>query len=317
MNTRVNGLLALIVGALTAVQSRLNGQLSKEIHNGIAAAVISFITGWILLWILCFGIKREREGLKALYKGYRTGRLGWWELIGGMGGGFFVATQSGTVPVIGVAIFTIATVGGQTVASLVVDKLGISPSGKKQITIPRVFAAVMTLFAVSVAVYPQLANAHLAPLPVILSVIVGIIVSFQQALNARVNVVTQRPLATAFLNFLMGFIVLIIALTVNLANGGEIGPMPHNFWLYTGGSIGLIFIATSAHVVRSLGVLNFVLFSVTGQLTGALLLDWLAPAAKTTVSANLIFGTIITLGSIAISRYFDQGSTAPRSKPAK
>ena len=310
MNVGINGLLALVVGALTALQSRLNGQLSKEIHNGIAAAVISFLSGWLILWILCFGIKREREGLKALYNGYRTRQLGWWELIGGMGGGFFVATQSGTVPVIGVALFTISTVGGQTVASLVVDKLGISPSGKKHITIPRVFAAVMTLFAVSVAVYPQLVHAHLAVLPVVLAVTVGVIVSFQQALNARVNAVTRRPLATAFLNFLMGSIVLIIALAVNLANGGHIGAMPHNFWLYTGGSIGLIFIATSAHVVRSLGVLNFVLFSVTGQLTGALLLDWLAPAAKTPVSANLIFGTLITLGSIAISRYFDQGSAS-------
>ena len=312
MNIGINGILALFVGALTALQSRLNGQLSKDIHNGIAAAVISFLTGWVCLWLLCFGIKREREGLRALYKGYRSGQLGWYELIGGMGGGFFVATQSGTVPVIGVALFTIATVGGQTVASLIVDKLGISPSGKKHITLPRVFAAIMTLFAVSIAVYPQLAHAHLALLPVIMAVTVGIIVAFQQALNARVNVVTRRPLATAFLNFLMGFIVLIIALGVNLVNGGKIGALPHNFWLYIGGPIGLIFIATSAHVVRSLGVLNFVLFSVTGQLTGALLLDWLAPAAHTTVSANLIFGTIITLGSIAISRFFDQGTAASR-----
>ena len=301
----LNGLLALVVGALTALQSRLNGQLSKDIHNGIAAAVISFLSGWLVLWFLCFAFKEEREGLKALYKGYRTRKLGWWELVGGMGGGFFVATQSGAVPIIGVAIFTIATVGGQTVASLVVDKLGISPSGKKQITIPRVFAAVMTLFAVTIAVYPKLANGNFKALPVLFAVIVGIVVAFQQALNARVNVVTRRPLATAFLNFLMGTIVLLIALSVNLANGGSIGPMPHNFWVYTGGTIGLIFIATSAHVVKSLGVLNFVLFSVTGQLTGALLLDWLAPAAHTTVSANLIFGTAITLGSIAISRLFD------------
>ena len=45
--------LAIIVGALTAVQSRLNGQLSTDIHNGIAAALISFGTGWIFVIAAC------------------------------------------------------------------------------------------------------------------------------------------------------------------------------------------------------------------------------------------------------------------------
>ena len=299
-------LLAVLVGALTAIQSRLNGQLSKDIHNGLAAAIISFGSGWIVLFILCFGIKVERQGLRNIWKAVNSGRLKRWEVIGGMGGGFFVATQSITVPKLGVAIFTIATVGGQTVASLLVDKLGIGPAGKKQVTIPRIFAAVMTLFAVTVAVFPDLSHATFSAIAVAMTLVVGVVISFQHALNGRVNVVATRPLATAFLNFLMGTFVLAIALAINLGNGGSIGHLPTTAWLYLGGPIGVIFIATSAYVVKHMGILNFVLSSVTGQLIGALALDWLAPAAHTKVSSYLVTGVVMTLGSILISRYFER-----------
>ena len=297
--------LAIFVGALTAVQSRLNGQLSKDIHNGIAAAIISFGTGWIVLFILCFGLKEERTGLANIWKGVKSGRLARWEIVGGMGGGFFVATQSITVPKLGVAIFTIATVGGQTVASLLVDKIGLSPAGKKQITIPRVFAAIMVLFAVTVAVYPDLSHSTFSFVAVGITLFVGVVISFQQALNGRVNVVATRPLATAFLNFVMGTIVLSVALAINLGNGGTIGHLPTNPWIYLGGPIGVIFISVSAFAVKRMGILNFVLSSVTGQLIGALALDWLAPAAHTSVNSFLITGVLMTLGSILIGRYFE------------
>ena len=298
--------LAIVVGALTAVQSRLNGQLSKDIHNGIAAAIISFGTGWLVLFILCFGLKEERAGLANIWKGVKSGRLARWEIIGGMGGGFFVATQSITVPKLGVAIFTIATVGGQTAASLLVDKIGLSPAGKKKITIPRIFSAIMVLFAVTVAVFPDLAHATFSLIAVAVTLFVGVVISFQQALNGRVNVVARRPLATAFLNFVMGTIVLAVALAINLGNGGTIGSLPTHPWIYLGGPIGVIFISVSAFAVKRMGILNFVLSSVTGQLIGALALDWFAPAAHTSVNSFLITGVLMTLGSILLGRYFER-----------
>ena len=74
-------------------------------------------------------------------------------------------------------------------------------------------------------------------------------------------------------------------------------------WIFIAG---VIFIATSAFAVKHMGILNFVLSSVTGQLIGALLLDWLAPAANTTLSGYLVTGVFMTLGSILVSRYFEK-----------
>ena len=297
--------LASIVGALTAIQSRLNGQLSTDIHNGIAAALISFGTGWIFVIAFCLFNKPDRLGLTNIWTGLRKRTLKPWEIIGGMGGGFFVAIQSSVVPVIGVAIFTICTVGGQTASSMVVDFLGISPSGKHRVTWLRGLTAIITLLSVTIAVFPQLRSSTFKIAPIVLAITVGIVVAFQQALNGRMNVISARPLATTFVNFLMGSIVLTIALIYNLLRGGSIGNLPHGIVVYLGGPIGVLFIAVSAYTVKHLGILNFILFSVTGQLIGALLLDWLSPAAHTKVSAYLITGTTMTLIAVVSSRIFD------------
>jgi transporter family-2 protein len=221
-----------------------------------------------------------------------------------MGGGFFVAIQSSTVPIIGVAIFTICAVGGQTISSMIVDLIGLSPSGKHKVTPVRAVTAIVTLISVTIAVYPDLQSATFRFAPILFAIIVGVVVSFQQAINGRVNVVSTRPLATTFVNFLMGSTVLTIALIINLARGGTVGALPTTFVVYLGGIIGVIYIAVSAFTVRHIGILNMILFSVTGQLIGALLLDWLAPAAHTKVTSYLLTGTAMTLGAVVSSRIF-------------
>jgi transporter family-2 protein len=225
-------------------------------------------------------------------------------VIGGMGGGFFVAVQSIAVPQLGVALFSITSIGGQTVASLVVDKLGISPRGKQAISPIRIFLAVAILFAVTLSVFPDLGKANFKLLPVILGLIVGCVVSFQQAINGQVNEVSKEPLSTALINFLMGTSVLMIALAVNLLTGAHVNHFPHTWWLYMGGMCGVAFIAVSAHVVKHLGILNFILFSVAGQLVAAVFIDWAFPTPSAKLTGYLISGTAMTLLAVASSRLF-------------
>lgn len=302
------GFIALIVGALLSVQSRANGQLAVDVHNSVGAAIISNFVGWAFLWVLLLARKSERAGFKEVLRAIRSHQLRWWELFAGVGGTVFLIMQSSAVPQIGVAIFSISVVGGQTASSLLVDKIGLSTNGKQHITWPRVFAAIMTLIAVTIAVYPDLGKANFKILTIVLCIGAGMIVSIQHALNSRVNQISKRSIVTTWINFLVGTFFLAIALAVDFLRGGSIGPLPHNVWVYIGGPCGLIFIAVASNVVKYLGVLNFVLFVVTGQLVGALLLDWIIPAQKGTLSGYLVIGTVITLGSIAFSRFY-QGSS--------
>lgn len=302
-------IFAVLIGVVVAIQSRVNGQLSVDLNSGLAAALISFLTGLSVLCILVFGIKRERTGLFLIFKGIRRKQLTWWEVSGGLLGGCFVAVQSITVPQIGVALFTISVVAGQTVSSLFVDKAGLSSSGKQKITVARTLGAIATLVAVFIAVYPALTNSEFRFLPLSLALIVGVFASIQQGLNGRVNAVAKRPLATAWLNFATGTVIVLIALSINLASGAEITPLPNNFWVYTGGSLGLIFVAVSAYIIAHLGVLNFVILNIAGQLAGAVAIDWIAPAKAGSLNGYLIFGTVMTIASIAVSRILEARKT--------
>ena len=296
---------AVLIGVVVAIQSRINGQLSADLNNGLAAALVSFLTGLTLVTILVFGFKREREALFRIFTAVKSKQLVTWEVMGGILGGFFVAAQSAVVPQIGVALFTISVVAGQTVSSLLVDKAGITPSGKQKITKPRIIGAIATLIAVGIAVFPDLTNSEFRFLPLIFSLIVGVFASIQQGMNGRVNVVAGRPLATAWLNFASGTVVVVIALSINLALGATIGSFPSNFWVYTGGSAGLIFVAVSAFIIKHLGVLNFVILNIAGQLIGAVLIDWIFPAKAGSLNGYLIFGTFMTIASIAVSRLYE------------
>jgi transporter family-2 protein len=298
-------IFAVLIGVVVAIQSRINGQLSVDLDNGLAAALVSFLTGLAIVSVLVFGFKREREALFRVFEAIKNKQLVTWELMGGVLGGFFVAAQSAVVPQIGVALFTIAVVAGQTISSLLVDKVGMTPSGKERITKPRIFGAVATLIAVAIAVFPDLTNSEFRFLPLTFALIVGVFASFQQGMNGRVNVVGKRPLATAWLNFVSGTIVVVIALSVDLALGATIEPLPGNFWVYTGGAAGLIFVAVSAYIIKHLGVLNFSILNIAGQLVGAILIDWLAPTKAGSLNGCLIFGTVMTIISIAVSKLYE------------
>ncbi len=297
--------LAVLVGSLTAAQSRFNGELSFQIHNGIGAGLISNTVGCIILIAIALIFKREREGIFKTIAAVKSGQLAWWEMLGGLGGTIFLSAQGVTVPEIGVAFFTIALVGGQTASSLLVDKIGLTPSGKKPITIARISIATVTLISVTVAVYPELVNSTFRILPVFFAVVAGVVVAFQQAVNARVNAISERPLATTFFNFTIGAFFLLIALGINLSRGGSIGRLPTSPWSYLGGLFGITFIAVSAYTLKHIGLLNFITFSVSGQLIGALLFDWLAPAAHTSVSGYLLTGTAMTMCAVVASRFIN------------
>ena len=139
---------AVVVSALTVVQSRINGQLGKELDDGILAAWISFVIGLVAIVVIVVASKRHRKAVGVLRDAVRKkpgrGRLiAPWELLGGLGGATFVAAQSTTVQYLGVAVFTVAVVAAQNANSLVVDRVGLGPAGVQAITSRRVVAAII------------------------------------------------------------------------------------------------------------------------------------------------------------------------------
>ena len=299
----VAGATALAVGALTALQSRINGEMASVTQSGLQAAIVSFGTGWILLTVILLASPGVRRGLASVVAALRSGALRWWQIVGGLLGGFFVAVQSATVPLIGVAVFTVAVVAGQVSNSIIVDRLGLGPAGRQAVTPTRVISAILAVGAVVIAVSDRLGGGvEGSTFAVIAALVAGLAIAVQQAINGRVGATARNAWTAAWVNFTLGTVMLGVAL--GLAWGFtefDPGALPAGpWWLYLGGTIGVLFIAAAAWVVQRLGVLLFALLAITGQLTGALLLDWLAPAAGVTFHLTLVFGVLLAAVAVAV-----------------
>lgn len=291
------------VGALTALQSRVNGGLSAVLNNGFQAAVISFGSGLILLTLLVVFVTPVRRGLQRIPPAIRAGQIKPWQIAGGLIGGAFVAIQASTVPIVGVAVFTVATVAGQSANSLFVDRLGLGPAGRQAITVARVASAILAVIAVFIAVVDRFGSANFSGIAVALAFLGGVGIAVQQAINGRVGSVSGNPLSAAWVNFAFGASGLVVALIVlSVTDTVQISPLPASpLWLYAGGVIGVLFIATAAWAVQRLGVLLFALSAIAGQLIGALVLDVVAPTAGTKLGWNLVIGVVLTGVAVALT----------------
>ena len=96
------------------------------------------------------------------------------------------------------------------------------------------------------------------------------------------------------------FLLILTAILIP-ANRYEFQPLPSGpWWIYTGGLIGVIYIAFTALIVQHLGVLTFTLFSVGGQLLGSLVIDLYAPSQGVSVSWYLVSGIAMTYIGVVV-----------------
>jgi transporter family-2 protein len=293
--------LAVLCGAALAVQSRINGELAVRLDDAIAAAVVSFGSGLIMLIVIIPGTPAGRRGLRALRDAIRGHRLRVWQCLGGVCGAFLVATQGLAVATLGVAVFIVAVVAGQSASGLVVDRLGAGPGGSRPVTVPRLAGAVLTVLAVVLAVADRIEHPGalvLAALPAL----AGIGIAWQQAVNGHVRTASGSAMVAGFINFSTGTVALLVAFAVTLAvRGFPQGALPTDWWLYVGGLLGIVFIALGAAVVRYTGVLLLGLGMIAGQVTGALLIDLFLPAAAGRPGWNTVTGALLTLLAVAIA----------------
>ena len=291
---------AALGGAAVALQSRTNGDLSIHLRDGLAAATISFGTGLLLLLIAVPATRRGRLGLAGVRAALRARTLRPWHCLGGVCGAGLVLTQSMTVAVIGVAGFTAAMVAGQSGGGLLADRLGAGSAGPQPFTLARVAGAALAVAAVLVAVADRLTSPTSLGL-VLLPVLAGAGIAWQQAVNGRVRAAAGSAATAAFISFLAGTAALLPAFGIDVwIRGVPTGRLPNQPWLYLGGALGVLVITLSAAMVRHTGVLLLGLGMIAGQLLGAVVIDVVAPAGAGPTPLTLT-GAGMTLLAVLIA----------------
>lgn len=324
-------------GLVSAVQSFVNGSFTAYLNagvggpaprNGIVVATISFLSAVVVLTALVLAVPRARKGIARVVASLRAGRknasdamraihpgvagigrLRWFQVIGGAAGGLFVTAQSITVSAIGVAMFVVATTAGQSVSSLFCDRFGFAPGGKHPITLGRAVGPILAVAAVVVARWGTFGNTGQLYL-LVLPVAAGICVAAQHAVNGRVETtaataafgprVDRMPgaLAATWVNFATGTVALFVTAAVALTiQGWPTADFPAEWWMYTGGLLGALFIGTAAAVVHRIGVLLLALSLIAGQITGGLVIDVLRGQD---LSVNALIAVALTFCAIAV-----------------
>jgi bacterial/archaeal transporter family-2 protein len=290
--TAVTTAIAVAAGAGIAVQSYANGRLGGSLGSGELAALINNITGLGALAAITLATGagpralRQRRDVRA------------WHLLGGLAGAFVVTVAAIAAPKIGVALLSLALVCGQTSGSLVADRAGLSPAGRRDITVTRL--AGVALAVVAVALSAVGGGAHPQAGLIAAAVVGGVAMSLQQAANGHLARATGEPIVASTLNFAVGAVALVVvaALATGLSPPhGWSGPVPE----YLGGLIGAMVATTMAVLVSKMGVLRLMLAVIAGQTAGGLAVDLVAPVHGETVTAATVAGVALTFVAVLIS----------------
>ena len=294
VDARVALALAVVAGALIALQARVNGSLAEHSGSATATALVSFSVGTVALLALVLANPRARAAA--------TSRpqlpVRWWYFVGGLGGAYLVAVSARAVPQIGVAMLGVCVVAGSTAGALGVDRLGIGPGGRRHLTGARLLGAAIAVVAVVVSALGR-SGGDAKPALYAAVAAAGVGVSIQQAVNGRVSQVTGEATVAALVSFLVGTAALAVLV---LATGALEGvDWPSSPVLYLGGLGGASYLLFSAATVAVLGVLRLALATIAGQMVFGVAVDALAPAHDGGLRAATVAGAALTLVAVAVA----------------
>ena len=108
-----------LVGATLAVQIGLNATMRQHVGSPMAAALINFVVGTLVLFLI---VLLGRGSLPVLAQ---AGGAPWWAWGAGLLGACFIAASTAFGPLIGGATFLALLVAGQMIAALAIDHYGM------------------------------------------------------------------------------------------------------------------------------------------------------------------------------------------------
>lgn len=293
-------LVGATVGALVAFQGRFNGDLSSAGAGALVASWFSYLgtLATVVAWIVLRGAAARTVGL------LRGQGRWWWFAIGTLGIPIVLAMTAG-VPVVGIAIASVAAVAGQTVSGLGLDARGIGVLAPLGLSARRVAAGLAAVAGLALAVLAG--GTAGTPLTTVLGVGLmlfagGLTLAGQQAGAGAVTAVARDPAVAGLTTATGGTVVMTGLVGIAAAAGALDGVhLPGTWYLYLGGPLGAAITVGAAWAVRHLGTFALTLAIVGGQMSTAIVIDLVAGVGvqgATLAAAAMIVAATVT----AVSR---------------
>lgn len=302
--------MAGVAGMLMPIQALITSSAAAPLGGFLPAAMLSSLTSLACMLVASVAIPAARRGWKSFGRVWRERGIPRWFIVAGLIGAYYMVAQAMSVGSIGLALFAVAVVGARTLSSILIDVIGFSPAGRQPITRQRLAGAILLVIGASIAAWGTGARAAedpLAPIALVVAIVAGLLVSFQQSMNGRAGQAYGSTATATTINYLASAGGLLVAMTVLAALGLEsfgFAAAPQ-WWMYFAGPLGILFVVTGVSLVPKLGALVLGIGLVTGQLVGSLLMDLLIEPEKVGVSE--IVGTLLTLVAVLITSWRPNG----------
>lgn len=133
-------LVALLTGAMIALQAPINAELAARLGHPLSAALWSFLIGTLALSVVVLLFARGSTNFSAL----RSVPL--YMLIGGgLLGAVYVLVSLVLAPKIGVAALMALAIAGQLAAALLLDRFGLFDLAQRELSVGRVSGVLLVL----------------------------------------------------------------------------------------------------------------------------------------------------------------------------
>ena len=135
----------------------------------------------------------------------------------------------------------------------------------------------------------------------------GVVLPFQAGINAQLAVWLHSPVRAAFVSFLTGTILLLVAAALvfkPLPSTARLGTAP--WWVWLGGALGAFYVAASIVTAPKLGAAQLVALVVAGQALASLVVDqfgWVGFETKH-ISLGRALGMGLVFAGVAHVRFF-------------
>jgi bacterial/archaeal transporter family-2 protein len=135
----------------------------------------------------------------------------------------------------------------------------------------------------------------------------GVVLPLQAGINAQLGQWLGSPVRAAFVSFLVGTIVLVVAAAFvfkPLPSWAKLGNAP--WWVWIGGILGAFYVAASIVTAPKLGAAQLVALVVAGQALASLVVDqfgWVGFETKH-ISVGRALGMGLVFAGVALVRFF-------------
>ena len=135
--------LALMAGVAAPIQFAANARMGQGAGGPVTAAAISFFIGTVALLLVVAGILLMRRGESPTIPGVM--QVPWWAWAGGFLGAFYVSMSIILTPRLGASPTIGFIIGGQMIASIVLDHFGLLNLPTSPVSLPKLGGAALVI----------------------------------------------------------------------------------------------------------------------------------------------------------------------------